>query len=150
MIPPATALQNAIISRLKGDPRWIWDIYGQPRNPGKRFLKVEVLASTALPAARIQYIDYFVTFDAIYQEPSMKGQLSNDVTREMCFAAERIVTLSNYGDGFSRLSFPPGSPECMYDIGHFNDTPAVTIPDRENVSVTRQIIKFTVSYNPGG
>lgn len=147
---PLTLLLNAIIERLKNDPRWVWPIYqATGGEPGNIYLYIDAsLAPIPDSPKGYQDIQYPIAFDAIHVEPEIRGRISSDTVLEMLEAMENIITLSKYRENFVPFDFA-GKRECMFDTGHIGDTMAHITNESQDRVLARQIIGFHIQYNPG-
>lgn len=150
---PSTLLKNAIVERLKNDPRWTWTIWqcdgGNDQSPGNNYLVIDSgLRPIKEPGKNYFDIRYPIAFDAYEVEPEMIGLLSENTVYEMLDTMENIITLNQYKDNFLPFDFT-GKRDCMKDYSHVNDTPAFTMMQNKNMVHARQIIEFRLSYIPG-
>lgn len=148
---PLTLLLNAIIERLRNDPRWIWPIYqATGKDPGSKYLYIDARLTPITDSTK-GYVDitFPIAFDAYHIEPEIRGRISSGTVLDMLEAVENIITLDEYGKENVSLFDFSGKRECMYDIGHRNDTPAHIMDEAQDRIYARQIIGFMISMMPG-
>lgn len=139
---PAITLEKAIITRLTGDDRWVWPIYGYDVDVGQKYLLLENVTSTDISAKIGQTVEYFFSFDAHETALSSRGvKLSHATVYNMLWTMERIITVMTDGaKNFNRLDCGPN----IKVIAHQVETPLQILPVAPEEAHAREIIRFKV------
>lgn len=139
---PESELKKAIVSKLTGDPRWIWDIFGINKNC-TLYLNITNVTGIDTSVKQGEVTDFLMSFDAWDARYSSETGTDEDIM-EMLYVMTKILTLGNKNSGITKLNLD--GP--FRDGGHLPESgPDILDNPDKSVRHARQIIKFKVEID---